>query len=393
VTSPRATLYTLPFRLADIIDPAALPISDSTTSELSMKLCVLRRSFERVTSPDFSPSRILALAHQLQLGIPLSLTKQHAVALGDLSNAVIHRFFTYFMTVYGCHLDQERRRNFDLIHVQASLTQLCLETVLTMVEADDPFSFVQAYCFMASSCFYTYTYVPAERYLKKAADTTKRRGIRMVDRSFSDSSDSPNRNMIMDPPPEHSESVQERVATLVQLISIPLQYRLLTGKDIPVSIYLEDQFRNELPVGCTLPLWLTILLTHIHQYAYPRMWDEMPEVLRLRALLLVYEADKLIETYNSSCEFIVACDHFPVSHNTSSPFHVCLVVGMSGRCATTHRSERPTGEEGHRLCHISGSRGLPDISVLQHFRLGVAGSAIRRNFPIPHHTSQRVHQV
>jgi len=254
VTPPRATLYTLPFRLADIIDPAALPISDSTTSELSMKLCVLRRSFEQGTNPDFSPSRILALSHRLQLGIPLTIAKQHAVALGDLSNTVIHRFFTYFMTVYGCHLDQERRRNFDLIHVQALLTQLCLEAVLTMVEADDPFSSIQAYYFMANSCFYTYTYVPATRYLKKAVDIAKRHGIRMVDRSFSNSSDSPNHNTIMDPPPEHLESVQERVATLVQLISTPLQYRLLTGKDIPMSNYLEDQFRSELPVGHTLPL-------------------------------------------------------------------------------------------------------------------------------------------
>jgi hypothetical protein len=39
----RPTLYSLPFRLADIIDPTALPISDSTTTELSMKLYVPRR--------------------------------------------------------------------------------------------------------------------------------------------------------------------------------------------------------------------------------------------------------------------------------------------------------------------------------------------------------------
>lgn len=45
----RPTLYTLPFRLADIIDPSALPISDSTTTELSMKLCVPRKPVERVS--------------------------------------------------------------------------------------------------------------------------------------------------------------------------------------------------------------------------------------------------------------------------------------------------------------------------------------------------------
>lgn len=158
------------------------------------------------------------------------------------------------MTVFGCHLDQERRRNFDLIHIQALLTQLCLESVLTIVQADDPFTSVQAYYVMSNSCFYTFTYVPAKRYLKKAVDTAKRHGIRMVDRSSSDSSDSPNRGTIMDPPPEHLESVRERVGTLVQLISMPVQYRLLTGDDIPVSTYLEDQFRSELPVGYALPL-------------------------------------------------------------------------------------------------------------------------------------------
>jgi hypothetical protein len=239
-------MYTMPFRLADIIDPAALPISDSTTGELSMKLCVPRNPLERVS--DISPSRILALSHRLQLGVPLTFAKQHAIALGDVSNTIIHRFFTYYMTVFGCHLDQERRRNFDLIHIQALLTQLCLETVLTMNEEGDPFAFIQAYCVMANSCFYTYTNVPGKRYLKKAIDIAKKRGIRMVDRSFSDSSDSPNHNTIMDPPPEYLESVQERVATLAQLIFMPLQHRLLTGEAIRLSSYLEDQFRDELPV-------------------------------------------------------------------------------------------------------------------------------------------------
>jgi len=215
-------------------------------------------------SPDFSPSRIITLSHRLQMGLPLTSAKQHALAVGDLSNTVIHRFFTYFMSTIGCHRDQELRRNFDQIHIQALLTQLSLETVLTMVEAEDPFSFIQAYYFMANSCFYTYTYVPAWRYIKKAIDMTKRHGIRMVDRSFSDSSDSPNHNTIMDPPPEYLESVQERVATLAQLIFMPLQYRLLTGDGIAVSDYLEDQFRNELPVGCALPQRPSILLTHIH---------------------------------------------------------------------------------------------------------------------------------
>ena len=188
----------------------------------------------------------------MQLGIPLTFAKQHAVALGDLSNTIIHRFFIYYVTVYGCHLDQERRRSFDLIHVQALLTQLCLETVLTMLEEHDPFSFIQAYYFMANSCLYTHTPVPAKRYLKKAVDTAKKHGIRMVDRSFSNSSDSPNYNMIMDPPPEHLESVQERVATLTQMIFTPLQYRLLLGGEFPVSDYLVDQFRDELPVDYSL---------------------------------------------------------------------------------------------------------------------------------------------
>lgn len=259
---PPQTLYTLPFRLADIINPAALPVSDSTTTELSMKLCVLSKYLER--SPDSFLSRILALSHRLQLGIPLTFAKQHAIALGDVSGTTVHRFFIYYMTVFGCHLDQERRRSFDLIHVQALLTQLCLEIVLTMVEAEDPFTFLQAYSVMAYSCFYTYTYVPAKRYLKKAVDVAKRNGICMVDRSFSNSSDSPGHSTIMDPPPEYLEPVQERVATLTQLIFMPLQHRLMTGEDITVSSYLVGQFFDELPVCCILRLFLSTPLIFAH---------------------------------------------------------------------------------------------------------------------------------
>ena len=119
-----------------------------------------------------------------------------------------------------------------------------------MFEEDDPFSFIQAYYFMANSCLYTHTPVPAKRYLKKAVDTAEKHGIWMVDRSFSNSSDSLNYNMIMDPPPEHLESVQERVATLARIVFMPLQYRL--GGEFPVSDYLVDQFRDELPVDYSL---------------------------------------------------------------------------------------------------------------------------------------------
>ena len=246
---------------------------------------------------------MLTLARRLQLGLPMTFAKQHAVIQGDLSN-IVARFFTYFITVFGCHLDQERRRDFNLLHVHALLTQFCLETVLLMNEAEDPFTFIQAYYFMASSCFYTYTYEPGKRYLRKAVDAAKRHGVRMVDRSSSDSSDSPNLSTIMDPPPEHLESVQEKVATLSQMILTPLQHRLMTGANIRVSEYLEDQFRNELPVGYSLRQRLSTLLTRTHKYAYPRMWDEMPEVLRLRVFLLVDETDKFIETYNLPCELI-----------------------------------------------------------------------------------------
>jgi hypothetical protein len=39
------------------------------------------------------------------------------------------------------------------------------------------------------------------------------------------------------------------------------------------------------------------------------MWDEMPEVLRLRALLLVDDTDKFILTCNLSCEYIMTTVH------------------------------------------------------------------------------------
>lgn len=38
------------------------------------------------------------------------------------------------------------------------------------------------------------------------------------------------------------------------------------------------------------------------------MWDDMPEIVRLRALLLVDDTDKFIKTYNLPCELIVTHD-------------------------------------------------------------------------------------
>lgn len=94
------------------------------------------------------------------------------------------------------------------------------------------------------------------------------------------------------------------------------------------------------------------------------MWDDMPEILRLRALLLVDDTDKFIETYHSPCELSVARNYRLVSHGISSPTHGCLVEGMPGRCATAHWSERPAHEEGHQRCRASGSRDLLDVPML-----------------------------
>jgi len=94
------------------------------------------------------------------------------------------------------------------------------------------------------------------------------------------------------------------------------------------------------------------------------MWDEMPEILRLRALLLVDDTDKFIETYDLPCELIATRDHWSVSHNTYRLFYVRLVVRMPRFCAATHRSERPTREESCRRSRNSRSRDLPDVSVL-----------------------------
>lgn len=43
------------------------------------------------------------------------------------------------------------------------------------------------------------------------------------------------------------------------------------------------------------------------------MWDEMPEVLRLRALLLVYDTDNFIQTYYLPGEFAITYDRWHVS--------------------------------------------------------------------------------
>jgi hypothetical protein len=97
------------------------------------------------------------------------------------------------------------------------------------------------------------------------------------------------------------------------------------------------------------------------------MWDEMPEILRLRALLLVDDTDKFIEAYNN-----LTCESFGnlatigpcLTSLLSAQRRVFVAVGMPGLFATTHRSERPARKESHRSCRSSGSRDLPDASVL-----------------------------
>lgn len=143
--------------------------------------------------------------------------------------------------ISGCHLYQERRREFSLLHIQTKHLHLTCASLLDIKEEADPFMCALANHFMALICYYTHALRHGERYRRRVMEIIQRNNIRFV--PSSDTGDIGSGIL------EYSEEVHERAAFLAEQIYTETDIHMIIGYREELCGDVEQQFRFELPVG------------------------------------------------------------------------------------------------------------------------------------------------
>ncbi|KAF9792197.1 hypothetical protein BJ322DRAFT_20130 [Thelephora terrestris] len=214
--------------------------------------------------------RTLAFSNALRLGICFTKLKERFILEGDLTGHVVHPWFIWFMAVMGVHLHQEIRHEWQQLGIQRHLTQVLLTMVVGMKDTGPRFDLLQAWYFMAMSCTYTHTLVPAQRYLLRCQELIKSEDMRLVEPNWIDASTraSPSDAPAHDCPPEYTEKKHELVSVLVNLMYLQCMHCLLYGECHGMFADLEAQLPD-------------------FARAYPEIYELSSMVLRTRTVLLV----------------------------------------------------------------------------------------------------------
>jgi len=159
------------------------------------------------------------------------------------------------MAVMGVHLYQESRHQWAQLRTQRAIVNDLLNTVLTLRDTNPPFDTFQAFYFMAMSCTYTNTLVPARRYLEKCQDMIKSEGYGL-DPTWIDASLRASPCPVIDNrPSEYSEEKHEMVSILVNLMYLQCMHCILYGECHGLFADLEAQL-PDFAVRCPLLTFL-----------------------------------------------------------------------------------------------------------------------------------------
>jgi len=93
-------------------------------------------------------------------------SKQQAIILGDKSGTFVHPFYVDFAQLFGCLIYQRRSPNQSLQHLEAGFFALASESLASVRESEDAFTYAQAHWFMAYGYLIQLRYPLAEKYLE-----------------------------------------------------------------------------------------------------------------------------------------------------------------------------------------------------------------------------------
>jgi hypothetical protein len=184
----------------------------------------------------------------------MPFTKQQTILLGDRSNSLVHPFFIHIAEFWGCHLYQERRRDFSLQDLE---TKYCKVACASLKTIRDPYVMVGACHYLAKICYYAYALHDCNRYRQNIKDLVKKYNIRFLPESSG--------TRVY----EISEDDHSKASFLAEVVSSDIVLRYVLGDREDLFSDFEQQFRLEFPVRSFLSFDLLLSRTVVHSKYFP----------------------------------------------------------------------------------------------------------------------------
>jgi hypothetical protein len=153
--------------VADFENPFSFDAATLSADDLHLRLYV---SYRSLTPPFGSrrlvPSRIIFISYRYKVGMCGLFSKQQAIILGDKSGTFVHPFYIDFAHLFGCITYQRMSPNRSFQNLEAGFFTMVLESLASLKESEDAFTYAQAHWFMAYGYLTQLRYPLAEKYLE-----------------------------------------------------------------------------------------------------------------------------------------------------------------------------------------------------------------------------------
>jgi hypothetical protein len=159
-----------------------------------------------------------------------ALSKQQAIILGDKSGTFVHPFYVDFAHLFGYLIYQRKSPNQSYQHLEAAFFRMASESLASVKESEDAFTYAQAHWLMAYGYLTQLHYPLAEKYLESCVRAVERNPAAFL----------PHLVRTKDPEDaEISEQSQDRMAFLASLIYYRTLLRIRI-RDAKSGAQLED---------------------------------------------------------------------------------------------------------------------------------------------------------
>ena len=236
-------------------------------------------------------SRLWVLLRLPKFGIHLKREKLEAIISGDLSGAVLDRFWVVACHVIGgpycVHMDSTP----GMVRLVARRTQLAWESLADVVKGNDHKLKAQAFLTVGAGYIYLHLTQSAILYIQKSCDYIKAGNLQFI----------PTYGC----PPAFSEELHETLAVLSQAIYwVNYSFLVCGGPEPYATAKLENEFRRELPVCDYHPCRFVHRVDHLPQQTYPFMFVICPLTMRTRGILFVRDVILLLNTVPANGEHL-----------------------------------------------------------------------------------------
>lgn len=180
-------------------------------------------------------SRLRSLCRLNKLGIYLTKEKQEAILRGDVSDAVVDRYFVHGFQAIGMHLCGAPDETLAMVRLQARYAQTAWESLIRLFETDKERPKVQGLVLLVHAFTIMGFTTGAQLYLMKACKIIERAQLQYLP--------------TYGRPSKLSEQVREDVSVLSRAIYLENYFYLTLGGSAPVmTARIEREFRLDLQV-------------------------------------------------------------------------------------------------------------------------------------------------